>query len=75
MLSAFDLDGERVTGSPDTASTAGARLTEAMIDAGVLVRHYGNTTVVCPVLTATPAEIDGICERIDETLTGLVGAA
>ena len=60
-------------GSADTASTAGARLTEALIDAGILVRHYGNTTVVCPVLTATPCEIDHICARIDETL-GRAGA-
>jgi putrescine aminotransferase len=70
MLGGFDLDGERVAG-PEQADQAGSLLTAELVEAGVLVRPYGNTIVFGPALTTTPAEIDEIFGRFDSALARL----
>jgi adenosylmethionine-8-amino-7-oxononanoate aminotransferase len=71
MLGAFDVDGEQITGDPETADQAGGTVTSELARAGVLVRPYGNTVAFGPALCTTRAEVDEIFDRFDSTLTGL----
>ncbi len=70
MLAGFDLDGAALVGAAD-ASRAGAILTAALTDLGVLIRPYGNTMVFGLALPTPPAEIDALFERFDAAIDQL----
>jgi adenosylmethionine-8-amino-7-oxononanoate aminotransferase len=69
MLGAFDIDGKRITGDPETATQAGEILTSELAQGGLLLRPYGNTMVFGPSLATGKNEIDEIFEHIDVALT------
>jgi putrescine---pyruvate transaminase len=71
MVAAFDIDGEEVTGDPETAAKAGVIVASEMTNDGVLLRPYGNTMAFGPSLATTREEIDEIFERFDGTITRL----
>ncbi len=67
MLAAFDLDGAALVG-PDDAARAGAILTADLIDAGILLRPYGNTMVMAPALITSRAELDDLLDRVEAVM-------
>jgi adenosylmethionine-8-amino-7-oxononanoate aminotransferase len=60
-----------VTGSAQTAAQAGSIITDALTEAGVLVRPYGNTIAFGPAISTSEADVDAIFERFDATLARL----
>jgi adenosylmethionine-8-amino-7-oxononanoate aminotransferase len=71
MLAAFDVDGEQITGNPDSAAQASNILNSELIQSGLLLRPYGNTMALGLSLATTRDEIDEVIDRIDMTLARL----
>ena len=71
MLAAIDIDGEKVTDSPEAAAKAGYFLMDELAKSGVLVRPYGNTIALGPALISTEEDIDEILGRFGAILDRL----